>query len=42
VICADACFALLQVGPMLHLRAARALSDLLIVAVNTDQSLHLN
>jgi len=41
VVFANGCFELLHVGHIRYLRAARALGDLLIVAVNTDDSLRL-
>jgi D-beta-D-heptose 7-phosphate kinase/D-beta-D-heptose 1-phosphate adenosyltransferase len=41
VVFANGCFELLHVGHIRYLGAARALGDLLIVAVNTDQSLRM-
>jgi D-glycero-beta-D-manno-heptose 1-phosphate adenylyltransferase len=41
LVFANGCFELLHVGHIRYLRAARALGDLLIVAVNTDASLRL-
>jgi rfaE bifunctional protein nucleotidyltransferase chain/domain len=39
IVFANGCFELLHVGHIRYLSAARALGDLLIVAVNTDESL---
>ncbi len=41
VVFANGCFELLHVGHVRYLQAARELGDLLIVAVNTDDSLRL-
>ncbi len=41
VVFANGCFELLHVGHVRYLDAAKALGDLLIVAVNTDESIRL-
>jgi D-beta-D-heptose 7-phosphate kinase/D-beta-D-heptose 1-phosphate adenosyltransferase len=41
LVFANGCFELLHVGHIRYLQAARELGDLLIVAINTDQSLRL-
>jgi D-glycero-beta-D-manno-heptose 1-phosphate adenylyltransferase len=41
IVFANGCFELLHVGHIRYLQAAKALGDLLIVAVNTDESMRL-
>lgn len=41
VVTANGCFELLHAGHVRYLRAAKALGDLLVVAVNTDASMRL-
>jgi D-beta-D-heptose 7-phosphate kinase/D-beta-D-heptose 1-phosphate adenosyltransferase len=41
VVFANGCFELLHVGHVRYLNAAKELGDLLVVAINTDQSLRL-
>ena len=41
VVFANGCFELLHVGHIRYLRAARELGDILVVAVNTDESMRL-
>jgi D-glycero-beta-D-manno-heptose 1-phosphate adenylyltransferase len=41
VVLANGCFELLHVGHVRYLEAAKALGDILIVAVNTDESMRL-
>jgi len=42
IVFGNGCFDLLHVGHIRYLTAARALGDLLIIAVNTDESIALN
>ena len=41
IVLANGCFELLHVGHVRYLEAAKALGDVLIVAVNTDESIRL-
>ncbi|NKB97138.1 MAG: adenylyltransferase/cytidyltransferase family protein [Pseudomonadales bacterium] len=42
IVFGNGCFDLLHVGHVRYLEAARALGDVLIIAVNTDESIALN
>lgn len=42
IVLGNGCFDLLHVGHIRYLEAARALGDVLIIAVNTDRSVRLN
>jgi rfaE bifunctional protein nucleotidyltransferase chain/domain len=41
VVLANGCFDILHVGHLRYLQAARELGDVLVVAVNSDKSVHL-